>query len=129
VGWQAPERVHTGQSAVVTFYFRTDAPITRDWRLFVHGDPSPPTPSVPRIHLDHFPSADHDSTVFWRPGEIVQDEVALDVPSDYGAAAIDVWLGLYRGIVRMHASDAGAAVARDRAPGPHIVVDHAPASG
>jgi hypothetical protein len=123
-GWQAPERVVAGESAKVTFFYRCLAPVRRDWRMFVHGDAVVPATAA-RIHLDHFPGGDHDSTAYWRAGEIVRDAFEVPVPRDFDASAFDLWVGFYRGNVRMTASGQANSVLANRARGPHILVEHA----
>jgi CubicO group peptidase (beta-lactamase class C family) len=120
-GWDAPTTAHPGEHVRVVLYFRCIAPVPRDWRVFVHADASAPEKS--RLHLDHFPGSETDSTAFWQPGELIRDTVEFVVPEKARFDALDLSLGFYRGNVRMEASDAaGARVARRVAAGPHIQV-------
>jgi hypothetical protein len=122
-GWDAPSALRPGERARIVLYFRCIAPIPRDWRVFVHADA--PAPERTRLHLDHFPGSETDSTAFWRPGELVRDTVELVVPENARFDTLDFSLGFYRGGVRMDASDAtGEPIASRAAPGPHIQITH-----
>ncbi len=122
-GWSAPSTARAGESVQVKLYFRVLARVPRDWRVFIHGDVRDPA-KAKRIHSDHFPGGDRDSTVAWNVGELVEDVVTLEIPADFRPEAFDVWLGFYRFQSRMRALSSTTEVRNDKALGPTIRVAH-----
>jgi hypothetical protein len=117
-GWEAPAQVRPGETAKVRLYFRSVARLKSDYRIFVHGDA--PDRAAKRLHHDHFPCNDQDSTAAWRPGELIVDEVTISVPKSYPAPSFDVWLGFYRSNTRLSARSASVKIQQNRVLGPSI---------
>jgi CubicO group peptidase (beta-lactamase class C family) len=124
VAWQAPSHLHAGETGRVRVYFRSLAVADRDWELFVHVDRRGAKQS--RIRADHFPGGSADSTVRWKPGEIIVDEFDVRVPEDTEPGPYEVWFGFYYWYTRATASSATTRVDSNRVLGPSIVIDAAP---
>ncbi len=121
-GWEAPKHVRAGETAHIRLFFRVLAQPDRDWEFFIHAD-SVPAKRAKRIGVDHFPGAGNDSTVFWRPGELVVDELDLVLPADYAAPDLDVWLGFYASDHRMPVTASDLEARNDRVKGPRISIE------
>jgi CubicO group peptidase (beta-lactamase class C family) len=95
VGFRAPATVHRGERVDLDLFFRCDAKVDRDWRVFVHGDAKG---AKHRLHADHYPKVGLDEC---KPGEIVRDAFPLEIPDDYDAKQFTLWIGMYDGSKRM----------------------------
>jgi len=72
------------------------------------------------------PDARADSTVFWKPGEILVDELPLRVPADAESGAVDVWLGFYHFNARAAVVSTATRSEENRVLGPRIAIDGSP---
>jgi hypothetical protein len=89
-------------------YWRCDAPLAGDYRIFLHIEGP-----GPRINGDHAPVRAALPTREWRPGDFVVDLHEGAVPSDQAAGRYTIRTGLFRGDTRLRvtaaARDAGNA--------------------
>jgi len=86
----APPSVSPGDSTRVVLVFRVIKPSTDDWQVFVHVEDAEGRGE--RLNADH---ALRLPTSSWRPGELVQDEFALTLPSGFRTRAVNVYVGLW----------------------------------
>lgn len=116
IGWRVDKaRVRAGSTVHVTLYFRALAPISRDYKIFVHAEAD----AAPRVRADHYPNAGRDSTAHWLPGRIVSDRFELRIPRDQPAGPLRLFFGFYSAAGRVHVLG-GARDSRVR--GPTLVV-------
>jgi len=94
-----------GKEFELTTYWRCDAKMSRDYKVFVHFDGT-----GPRIHGDHMPVKDLYSTREWRPGDYIKDVYKGDVPLYQATGRYRIRLGLYKGDTRMKVLDDPTAV-------------------
>jgi 4-amino-4-deoxy-L-arabinose transferase-like glycosyltransferase len=89
-----------GQEFELTSYWRCDAKMSRDWKVFIHIDGA-----GPRIHGDHMPVKDLYPTREWRPGDYVKDVYKSDVPLYQAKGRYRIRIGMYKGRTRMKVLD------------------------
>ena len=92
-----PPKIVPGQPVRVTLYFKCLDELPSDWRVFVHLDD--PAGRAPRINADHDVAGGRFPLDAWKRGDVVRDAFAFVPTTD--AAALDLWLGFYRGDDRL----------------------------
>ena len=102
-----PAQPARGGTVKVTYYWSAIKPIAEDYKVFVHGDAI--GSKVRRLHGDHFPAQGRYPTDVWQVGEVVVDRFQVPIPPGYGASALGLYSGLYKGKYRVPLSDAGKA--------------------
>ncbi|MEL7369479.1 MAG: hypothetical protein AAFN74_11240 [Myxococcota bacterium] len=96
-----------GSTVTVTYYWSALKPIAEDYMVFVHGDAIGGKGS--RIHRDHYPARGLYPTDVWQVGEVVMDRFSVSIPPGYGAPALGLYTGLYKGNYRVPLTEAGRA--------------------
>jgi hypothetical protein len=87
-----------GDTVDLDFYFKTLKPLDRNWKIFLHIDP---TQQGRRIHGDHSPVQGKYPTNLWQKDEILKDNHRQTIPSNAAAGAYTIWLGFYVGDERL----------------------------
>ena len=99
LGANLPKNAVTpGESIDLEFYFKTLKPLDRDWKIFLHIDP---TQQGRRIHGDHSPVQGKYATNLWQKNEILKDHHRQTIPANAAAGAYTIWLGFYIGDERL----------------------------
>lgn len=93
---KTPER---GQTLELVHYFRVVEPPTGDYDVFVHGEM--PGGGARAFVGDHAPADGRFLTSRWKTDEIWPDKHRVLIPKDYGANAIELYVGLFKGEVRL----------------------------
>ncbi|MFH1529291.1 MAG: carbohydrate-binding family 9-like protein [Pseudomonadota bacterium] len=84
------ERVTPGdQPLTVTYYWRCDAKIDGDMKIFVHLD------SSKRTTYDHYAVSGLLPTSQWEPGQIIQDVQTIDIGRGYPEGTALLWVGFF----------------------------------
>jgi hypothetical protein len=105
LGWElrsedGEDHLVQGREFELTTYWRCEAKMSRDYKVFIHIDGT-----GPRIHGDHDPVKNQFPTRQWRPGDYIKDVYTGDVPLYQAKGKYRVRLGLYRGKTRMKVVD------------------------
>ena len=90
--WQSNE-YHAGGTLPIELFWRTTAPISTDYRLFVHLVPALGAPVA--AQLDTAPLNGGLPTSRWQPNQPIHDEIAVPLPRDMLAGEYLVVLGWY----------------------------------
>ena len=102
--WMAEKAVTRGTNVEIRMYFKCQASMSRNWRIFMHVDK---IGSSSRIHGEHFVlnlvQEKEDtktcvgcfSTAHWMPGDIVQDSYRISIPIGSPSGAYNIWFGFY----------------------------------
>jgi 4-amino-4-deoxy-L-arabinose transferase-like glycosyltransferase len=88
-----PENPATGGEFEISFYFRAEKQIKKDWQVFVHIDAN--ERKTQRIHGDHYPVKGIFKTNRWFAGDIIKDTITLRVPRGFPPTEYTVYLGFY----------------------------------
>ncbi len=92
LGWDIPDRVHTGQSFTVRMYYKVLAPVGGAWQVLFHF--TGPT----YFNGDHFPIEKKCETSVWQTGDWIVDEHTVTATGGgYAAGHYDVWTGFFTG--------------------------------
>ncbi len=83
-------------------HFAPQAVLDSDWQVFVHLDAK--DGAAFRINADHWPVSGRYRTGLWQVGESIVDRFEQTIPVAAVAGVYDVWVGLYRGDVRLPVS-------------------------
>lgn len=86
----APPSVSVGDGTRVVLVFRAIKPTTEDWQVFVHVEDAEGRGE--RINADHALRA---PTSTWKPGEVIQDEFVLTLPTGWRSRAVNVFVGMW----------------------------------
>jgi hypothetical protein len=105
LGWElrsegGEPHLEQGKEFELTSYWRSEARVTRDYKVFIHIDGA-----GPRIHGDHMPVKDLFPTREWRPGDYIKDVYKGDVPLYQAKGRYRIRIGLYKGKTRMKVVD------------------------
>ncbi len=87
-----PDRPAPGQRLVVTWYWRSLAPVEDDYMVFVHLDS---TVAPRRFNMDHHPVQGLHPVMAFEPGELVEDVQRVTLPRDYPVGEAKLWVGLF----------------------------------
>ena len=96
-----------GQTVEVKYYWTALKPLAEDYMVFIHGDAIGGQAS--RLHADHFPAKGEYPTDVWQEGEVVVDPFKVSIPPGYGASAVGLYSGLYKGDYRVPLTRHGRA--------------------
>lgn len=94
-----PAQPFPGGVMRLTHYWQVLKPIQGDWTVFVHLE-MPGTPGV-AVNGDHVPLGGLYPTSQWRAGTIFRDDELLRLPPQLTGKALDLYVGLFQGDVRM----------------------------
>ncbi len=84
------DRVTPGdQPLTVTYYWRCDAKVDGDMKIFVHLD------SAKRTTFDHYAVSGLLPTSQWEPGQIIQDVQTIDIGRGYPEGTARLWVGFF----------------------------------
>jgi hypothetical protein len=84
------DRVTPGdQPITVTYYWRCEAKVDGDMKIFVHLD------SAKRTTFDHYAISGLHPTSQWEPGQIIQDVQTIDIGRGYPAGTARLWVGFF----------------------------------
>jgi Carbohydrate family 9 binding domain-like len=93
------EVVTPGKPFTLTHYWKVNKSVGDDWRLFIHLE----APETKKNHLnaDHIPINGKYPVRVWKAGEIIRDQHRVSVPQAWNASAVEIYVGLWKGPVRM----------------------------
>ena len=121
IGWKLQKNsVRPGESVEVTFYWRAEAEMEKDWQIFVHGDSA--HGSRGRLHADHFPVRGLYHTSEWQVGEVIADTFTIEAPRGYEQNAFTLWTGWYDDGKRLEISGPARKDENNRLRGPTVRV-------
>lgn len=100
-----PTNPGRGSSVAVTYYWSALEPIAEDYMVFIHGDAIGGQAS--RLHADHYPAQGDYPTDVWQVGEVIVDRFSVGIPPGYGAPAVGLYSGLYKGAYRVPLTENG----------------------
>lgn len=93
-GGFAPHQIRRGKTLHVYLVWRSEQPLDRDYKLFVHLADAEGRPVAQR---DGLPGLDTARTSEWRVGETFDDHVLMTIPQDIAPGDYRVLVGLYDG--------------------------------
>ena len=98
IGYDIPKRARRGQTINIKLYFKVNASLGTDYKIFIHLDP----PFGVRITGDHNPVRGLLKTRFWTPGTYILDSYNIKIPV-YGfpKGIYKVYAGLFKGSKRL----------------------------
>jgi len=93
------DTVTPGKAFTLTHYWKVLKPVGDDWKLFIHLE----APDSKRSHLnaDHVPINGKYPLSAWKAGDIIRDIHRVSVPPNWPANTVDIFVGLWKGPVRM----------------------------
>jgi hypothetical protein len=93
------DQVTPGKAFQLTHYWRVKAPVSDNWKVFVHLE----APGSKKNHLnaDHVPIAGKYPVVLWKQGEIIRDIHRVSVPQNWPGDGIEIYVGMWKGNNRM----------------------------
>lgn len=93
------DTVTPGKAFTLTHYWQVKKAVPDGWKLFVHLE----APDSKKSHLnaDHIPIGGKYPLHYWKPGEIIRDIHRVSVPQNWPANAVEIFVGLWKGPVRM----------------------------
>lgn len=89
--------IQPGQQFTLTHYWKVNKRVD-GWRLFVHLN-GPDKKGF--INADHKAIGGRYPATNWQPGEILRDEHKVTLPADYKESKVMVFVGLWKGKLRM----------------------------
>ena len=111
--------VEAGDSVLLRCYFEVTRPVTESFSVFVHLMDAQ---GRHVLSADHLPCAGLFRVPQWRPGHIVEDVAPVSVPESSAGKRLRLYIGLFRGSVRVHAGPADKVDNQNRVPGPTLQV-------
>jgi Dolichyl-phosphate-mannose-protein mannosyltransferase len=101
IGWELEnakggDEFIQGREYTLTTYWRCDASMNKDYKIFVHVD----GPGG-RMHGDHMPISDAFSTREWEVGDYIKDVYTNTVPMYQKEGSYRIKIGLYKGSKRL----------------------------
>ncbi len=88
------DMVVPGEPFMLVHYFRVEKPVPEGWRMFVHLD----APNK-KAHLtaDHVPMGGRYPVSLWQKGEIIRDVHKVQLPANWPADKVLVYVGIWKG--------------------------------
>jgi len=101
LGWEVASEdgepfMKRGKEFSLTTYWRCEAPLGQDYKIFAHIDGP-----GPRVHGDHDPVRGAFPTRHWSPGDYIKDVFTGSVPAYQETGKYGISIGLYRGDSRL----------------------------
>jgi hypothetical protein len=91
LGYDISGEPKKGAAVDVTMYWRVDEPVSGDWKVFVHFE----APGKRRQPFDHDGIGGLYPVQNWKKGEIIQDTVHVEVPSDWPEGPSQLLVGFF----------------------------------
>ena len=91
-----PDTAGPGQQIVVTWYWRSIAPVPAGYQIFLHVDGY-----GQRLNGDHEPVTGHYPVRLWDTGDIVVDRQEMRIPANFPAGDYQYYIGFYSGETRL----------------------------
>jgi hypothetical protein len=93
IGYDMPARVSRGETFEMTLYYEVLAPVSRNWKVFVHIDRG-----RDRFNGDHEPAEGVCGTRYWQKGDIVVDRFEVSAGgTGHPRGEHQVWTGFFVG--------------------------------
>ena len=84
------QRVKPGDAIALTLYWQSVAPVSGDFKIFVHLDSA-----RARKTYDHYAVNGLYPTANWVPGEIIKDELMIQIDANFPPGPAKLWLGFF----------------------------------
>ena len=84
------QQVKPGDTVALTLYWKCEAKVDGDFKIFVHLDSS-----KSRKTYDHYAVTGLYPTQNWQPGEIVKDEMMMQLDKGFPGGPAKLWLGFF----------------------------------
>lgn len=84
------QRVKPGDAIALTIYWKSTAPVDGDYKIFVHLDST-----TARKTYDHYAVNGLYPTANWKPGEVLKDEINLQIDQKFPGGPAKLWLGMF----------------------------------
>lgn len=105
--------VKPGEALSLTLYWQALTAVDGEYKIFIHFDST----KNQRKTFDHHAINGLYPVASWKPGEVIKDDVMIQVDSGFPQAPARVWMGLFdekawreqKKNVRMEVKDAGSA--------------------
>ena len=103
------DRIEAGEEFTITWYWRVLEATDDRWEIFCHLDSATPH----RQNLDHEMVNGLYASVYWEPGQIIQDTQTSTLERAFNASTVNMFIGLWRPHdgARMMLTDSGQAEA------------------
>lgn len=111
-------QVRRGEAAVLSCWFRTERPASRDYSVFVHFE----GPNGARISADHRPAGGFEPSRQWRIGSVLRDVVRIPIPAATSTGEWVAYVGLYEGAHRARIGDPALGDDVGRVIGPRLSI-------
>ncbi|GEM_PF-3521832 len=83
--------VKPGEAVTLSLYWKALAPVDGDYKIFLHLDST----KNQRKMFDHHAVNNLYPVANWKPGEVVKDDVLLQIDSGFPQAPARIWVGLF----------------------------------
>jgi hypothetical protein len=83
-------QVKPGDGVALTLYWKSLAKVDGDFKIFVHLDSS-----KARKTFDHYAVGGLYPTANWNPGEIVKDELPIQLDANFPSGPAKIWVGFF----------------------------------
>lgn len=105
------QQAKPGETIAMTLYWECLAPVDGDFKIFVHLDST-----KARKTFDHYAVGGLYPTSNWKKGEVIKDEMAINLDQSFPAGPAKMWLGFFDATawkdqkqnVRLGVKDAGS---------------------
>ncbi len=91
-----------GETKEVTWYWRSEAPLEKGWRLFTHVEGAP---DESLNHDETGPLRSLHPPGQWKPGEVFRDPQRIQLPEDWRGARATLYVGLWLGPHRLRITE------------------------
>lgn len=83
-------QVKPGDGVALTLYWKSLAKVEGDFKIFVHLDST-----KARKIFDHYAVGGLYPTANWNPGEVIKDELAIQLDANFPAGPAKIWIGFF----------------------------------
>ncbi|MBM4352756.1 MAG: hypothetical protein FJ109_03020 [Deltaproteobacteria bacterium] len=83
-------QVKPGDGVALTLYWKSLAKVDGDFKIFVHLDST-----KARKTFDHYAVGGLYPTANWNPGEVVKDEIAIQLDANFPVGPAKAWVGFF----------------------------------